>query len=170
MTINVIDRGKSRTGPGRDIITFAAATQVSTERGLVRLRQGATATQRADSRDLTSSQPAIHAVRHAFSLFSWRSSCGPPFKYTKQILSHLPHGGSDCHTFMVTENRQSFHGDDGTTSEEPQRVPFGMQWLQEECRRMDAHWHVLSDFPQQVNTLFVTSSRGRSRSYCLAET
>ena len=72
---------------------------------------------------------------------------------------------------MVVDNRQSFHGDDDTTSEEPQHVIFGMQCqLQERCRRMDAHWQVLSDFPQQVNTLFVTSGRGRSRSYCLAET
>ena len=52
------------------------------------------------------------------------------------------------HTFMVTDHKQSFRGDDNLSLEERKRIPFEMQWLEEERRRMDARRQMFPDLPQ----------------------
>ncbi|KAI0365250.1 TPR-like protein [Pilatotrama ljubarskyi] len=54
------------------------------------------------------------------------------------------------HTFMVTDHKQSFRGDEDLSVEEREKVPVETLWLDEERRRADARKQVFPDLPQDV--------------------
>ncbi|KAI0361625.1 TPR-like protein [Trametes cingulata] len=54
------------------------------------------------------------------------------------------------HTFMVTDHKQSFRGDEDLSPEERAKVPPETLWLDEERRRADARKQVFPDLPQDV--------------------
>ncbi|KAH9849758.1 TPR-like protein [Lenzites betulinus] len=54
------------------------------------------------------------------------------------------------HTFMATDHRQSFRGDEDLTPEARASVPAETLWRDEERRRADARAQVFPDLPQDV--------------------
>ncbi|OJT15839.1 hypothetical protein TRAPUB_3437 [Trametes pubescens] len=54
------------------------------------------------------------------------------------------------HTFMVTDHKQSYRGDENLSPEERAKVPEERLWLDEERRRTDARRQVFPDLPQDV--------------------
>ncbi|KAI8995630.1 TPR-like protein [Trametes punicea] len=54
------------------------------------------------------------------------------------------------HTFMVTDHKQSFRGDDNLSVEDRAQVPVETLWLDEERRRADARRQLFPDLPQDV--------------------
>ncbi|KAI0335269.1 TPR-like protein [Cubamyces sp. BRFM 1775] len=54
------------------------------------------------------------------------------------------------HTFMVTDHKQSFRGDDNLEPEERAQVSVETLWLDEERRRADARKQLFPDVPQDV--------------------
>ncbi|RPD82549.1 TPR-like protein [Lentinus tigrinus ALCF2SS1-7] len=63
--------------------------------------------------------------------------------YTEKFL-YMPH------TFMVTDHKQSFRGDDNLSPEERAAVPVETLWLEEERRRLEARAQVFPDLPPYV--------------------
>ncbi|KAI0639406.1 TPR-like protein [Trametes polyzona] len=63
------------------------------------------------------------------------------------------------HTFMVTDHKQSFRGDEDLSPEERAQVPAETLWLDEERRRVDARKQVFPDLPQDV-IIFANFNQG----------
>ncbi|KAI0669899.1 TPR-like protein [Trametes maxima] len=63
--------------------------------------------------------------------------------YTEKFI-YMPH------TFMVTDHKQSFRGDENLSPEQRAQVPAETLWLDEERRRADARKQVFPDLPQDV--------------------
>ncbi|KAI0651856.1 TPR-like protein [Trametes meyenii] len=63
--------------------------------------------------------------------------------YTEKFI-YMPH------TFMVTDHKQSFRGDEDLSPEQRAQVPAETLWLDEERRRADARKQVFPDLPQDV--------------------
>ncbi|KAI0756987.1 TPR-like protein [Daedaleopsis nitida] len=63
--------------------------------------------------------------------------------YTEKFI-YMPH------TFMVTDHKQSFRGDENLSVEERARIPSETLWLEEERRRVDARKRVFPDLPHDA--------------------
>ncbi|OBZ79822.1 putative UDP-N-acetylglucosamine--peptide N-acetylglucosaminyltransferase SEC [Grifola frondosa] len=54
------------------------------------------------------------------------------------------------HTFMVTDHKQSFHGDENLTPDERAKISVEILWLNEEKRRAEMRQKIFADLPQDT--------------------
>ena len=69
--------------------------------------------------------------------------CPLPVASTEKFL-YMPH------TFMVTDHKQTYRGDDNLTPDERAAVPVETLWLEEERRRLEARTQIFPDLPPYV--------------------
>lgn len=69
--------------------------------------------------------------------------CPLPVASTEKFL-YMPH------TFMVTDHKQTYRGDDNLSPDERAAVPVETLWLEEERRRLEARTQIFPDLPPYV--------------------